>query len=145
MISKKYRIIGVVVVVALVAVFLVLKLIGSPSNNAVIVSRRQASEFLSVKIMFDIATYYSNQNNTIEFSKNSTSTNQIQTEIASLKNQYGGDYDYKIFDSSEKGMAVKTVEKTSDAYYCIDSVTRTPVEIKSDQFEVNSDCTGKSL
>ena len=144
-IPKKYLIIVVSAIIVAGIIFAIFKLIGSPSQNATTVSRRQASELLAVKIMFDIATYYSDQNNVTEFSKNASSTEQIQTEISSLKNQYGGDYDYKIYEASEKGMAVKTVEKTSNAYYCIDSMTRTPVEIKSDQFSVNSDCTGEAL
>ncbi len=144
-IPKKYLIvIGVFVVVVLVSLFIIF----NPFNHldsATLAARRGATELLSVTIMTDLVSYYNVESNFLDFSKSLAVKQKIAGEILDLKTKYGGDYDYKIFEISERGLSIKTVEKTTGTYYCIDNATYVPVEIKSDQFTVNSDCTGKRL
>lgn len=145
-IPKKYLVIvGVVLVFILVSIFVLFNPFASHLDNATSVQRRGASELLSATIMTDLISYYNVDSNSLDFSESPAAKQKITSEILDLKTKYGGDYDYKIFEISEKGLSVKTVEKTTGTYYCIDNSTYVPVEIKSNQFSVNSDCAGNRL
>ena len=145
-ISKKYLIIiGIVLILILGLVFYFFNPFKSHLDNATVNARRGASEFLVATIMTDLVSYYNVEGNFLEFSESPAAKQKIASEILDLKTKYGGDYDYKIYEISERGLSIKTTEKTTGTYYCIDNATYIPVEIKSDQFSVNSDCAGQRL
>ena len=145
-ISKKYLIIGGIIIVILLMIgFYFLNPFTSHLDTATVTARRDATELLSATIMTDLVSYYNVESNFLDFSESPAAKQKIASEILDLKTKYGGDYDYKIYEISERGLSIKTTEKTTGTYYCIDNATYIPVEIKSDQFSVNSDCTGKRL
>ncbi len=141
-IPKKYLVTGVVVAIILVVVLVIFNPFKKPLDSATIATRRSAVEFLSVKILVDLIGYYNIDTNNLAFTKSPVAKEQVASEISDLKTKYGGDYDYRIFETSEIGLSVKTVEKTTDTYYCVDNNKKTPVEIKKEQFTLNTDCYG---
>jgi hypothetical protein len=147
-IPKKYLIaIGIVVVVIIGVVFFVFNPFKKPLDSATATARRGASELLSVTIMVDLLNYYNVETNKLAFSQSPEAKKQIDADISNIKAKYGGDYDYKIFETSEIGLSVKTVEKTSDSYYCVDTNkhSKAPVEIKKEQFTLDTNCDGNAF
>ena len=143
--KKKYLIGGAILVIVLGAFIIINPFRIGKLDVATETSRRNAAELLAVRVMVDVLKYYNDEKVTLEFTSSPAEKALVQTEISDIVNKYGGVYDYKIFEISERGMSVKTYEKTSGAYYCVDTMTGVPAEIKSNQFTVNSDCTGARL
>ncbi|MCC6448077.1 MAG: hypothetical protein IT215_05265 [Chitinophagaceae bacterium] len=146
--KKVLIVLGIIVVIIILIIAIVL-FVNAPKLQNVIDDAKIKAEQSALKsfiagTMAELVAYDMNNKNTIPFEQNPTVKQALQDKLDVIKQKYGGDYSYNVFDTS-KDASIKAADVTKGIYFCADSKVVRVVEIKAEDFSKKTDCSGGTL
>ncbi len=146
---KKSLIITIVVAVVLLGGFIFLSQyqtgIKNKSDETRIKSLEASLKAFVASTMAEMYKYYSDSKNITPFLDNQNNVNILDSKISALKEKYGDDFAYKVYDEKDEDAAVKVGDATSGIYKCADTKGLEVYNIDNVNFSSSTDCAGKPL